>query len=406
MRLRPLIPLFGALLAWSCASSKDDHADGAIVDGPAVVDTVVEMPDIGTDGGDAEAKDASTLATPQVLATRLSRFLWNLPTPSPELVSQLEVARSPEDVASIAAVMLHDPRARDGVSAFFRWLLRLDDLETQPKSGVTLTSALRASMREEAPSVANHVIFDGADTFDELFTAPYTFMDETLAEHYGVAVSGPGFQQVPFPTTDRVGVLGGAGVLTRYASATAPSWPARRFWMLSDVLTCELYPVAPPAPSIVGTPTDPNISARQQLTDVTKPAMCMQCHVVINPISFAFDSFDFVGRRQVVDVDRPAETAATVPPAGTQEELTFTDQPDLIRQLVNRPGSRRCFARRVLAYAANPNPPSGDSNHGLAERGTAAFNASRTTVQDRFQASGKLSELFISVVRTPAFLDP
>lgn len=409
MKAHSSLCALGVLFVASCSGGQPGQRDGAVDlttdDGPVETLPRDALSDASAEG-DSSPDAAPALASPHELATRMSRFLWGLPAADLEVEAALGAAPSAEDVASVASTMLKDARARDGIRGLVRWLLRLDALETQPKQGVTLSPALRASLAEEAPRFASYVILDGDDSFETLFLAPYTFMDRTLAEHYGVTPAGEDFQRTAYPTTDRVGLLGGAGVLTRYASVTEPSWPARRFWMLSDILTCESYAIDAPAPGVVGTPTTSATSGRQQMIDITNSDRCMVCHFVINPLSFAFNAFDFLGRRQMTDVDRAVDTSSTVPAAGGQPAITSVDQPDMMKTLVARPSSRRCFARRVLAYAVNPAPPAGDQNHALAESGSAAFRSSLTLVKDGFEHNESLTNLFVAITRTPAFLAP
>jgi hypothetical protein len=359
--------------------------------------------------GDVKLDGTGDVATPAVasagdIATRLARFLWAKSSASTEIEAQVAADPSPEGIANIAKVMLADARARDGVDAFFRWLLRLDDLATQPKSIDGLTPNLRASLAREAPIFANSVMFDGDDSFESLFLAPYTFMDGVLAGHYGVSKQdGAAFDRTPYPTRDRVGILGGAGVLTRYAGTSQPTWPARRYWLLSDVLTCELFKLAAPSPAVLGTPTDPNLPVRAQLIEVTKSSACMECHVVVNPLGFAFNAFDTLGRQQDSDVNVPVDSSGGTPAVGMVPALTFQGQADLMQKLVALPATRACYAHRLFAYAINDSPPGSDMDHGLADLKSPTFRSGLKEVMARFEAGGSLKDLWIEVVRNPSF---
>ncbi|WP_187345917.1 DUF1592 domain-containing protein [Sorangium cellulosum] len=357
-------------------------------------------------GGEAGSNDAqpepASLASAQTVAVRLARLLWDA-EPEAALIARLDNDRSSSRVAAVAAEMLDDPRARMGLEAWIRWLLRLDDLATETKEAVELLPDVRASMASEAVKLAEYVAFDGDGRIDTLFLAPYTMMDGALGRHYGVDLApDAAWQPVEFPTHDRVGLLGTAGVLTRYSGRYQPPWPARRYWLLSDTLLCEMLPIAPPAPSVLGTPTVPMRSARQQMIEVTASPDCMACHFAVNPLGFAFVGFDTLGRAVSTDGESPVDPSGALP-VGDSSELSFTGQPDLIRQLMDRPETGRCLARRLLSYALDPSPDSGNAEHSRFVRLTPELRASFETAAAEAARTNMIRDLFIAVTRTPSF---
>lgn len=99
--------------------------------------------------------------------------------------------------------MLRDDRATSGVAAFYRWWLLLDELGTLEKDVApeTLDAPLRQAMMAEAPALGVHLTLERDGAFDELLLAPYTFVNERLARHYGIAgVTGDEMRKVPVET--------------------------------------------------------------------------------------------------------------------------------------------------------------------------------------------------------------
>jgi hypothetical protein len=336
------------------------------------------------------------LAAPDELARRLARFLWST-TPDTALVEELRARPTPEAVSALAGRMLRDPRARAGVGAFFRWWLLLDDLPTLPKQDGVLTPALRESMRREAEALGTFVLLDGDGRLSTLYTAPFTFADERLARHYGVpGVTGPAFVKIPTDTPDRAGILGGAGVLTRFASFWQPTWPPKRSWLVNGAALCLPLSGSPP----VGEEIDPARPIRAQLVELTAPGSCMVCHRMLNDPGMAFLKFDTYGRHQPTDPGGPLDTRGTMPEELMADRPAFDGQPALMRLLAGRDEPRRCMAQAWLQFAvARDLPP--------PRTPPAAVMSSLEEIADAFAASGgDLRMLPAAVARSQAFLGP
>lgn len=356
-----------------------------------------------TDGSDSGV-DPETWAPPNLIAERLSLFLWNQPLVDPGIEARVAAAASASDVATIATDMLSDPRARDGIGAFFSWWLRLADLKTQPKDDPTelLTADVRAAMTVEAPNFGAHVVLDGDAKYQTLMTAPYTFMNDVLAAHYGVqGIMGSEMRQVPFDTSERIGLLGEAGVLARYAAESNPPWPPRRYWLMNDTLFCEMFGRVNAAITVTFVP-DPTMLVRQQILDLTSSGTCPACHTFVNPLSFPFLKFNTFGQFSEDGPGGPFDTSAVKPAGGIfPEEMSFADQPDLVGQLVARADVRRCIVSRWIFFAVE-RPSSRDAS---PMTDVSMREASLDQAAAKFETSqGDLHELLIDITTTPAFL--
>ncbi len=355
--------------------------------------------------GDSCVLDPLPLATPGVIAGRLSRFLWQEEAPDEVLVAAAAAARSPSAVSELASSMLEDARARAGVGAFFSSWLRLGDLPSLTKEDVALPQELVASMQKEAPAFGVSVTLDGDGLFETLMTGDYTFMDEVLARHYGVSgVTGNQLREVAFERPERIGILIGAGVLTRFSGSLDPPWPPRRYWLAEETLLCDRVGFIAPLASVPRLGTYETI--REELEFITNPHDCNLCHESINPIGLAFSAFDTLGRFNPVDeVGMPVRTAGTIPQGfAWDEELMVADAADMIRQFIKEPGVRRCFSARWLEYALNPVPRPADRE---VRELRADLQCSLSMVHSAFEAvGGDIRVLIAAVTATPAFLSP
>lgn len=359
-----------------------------------------------TDGSSpsSDCVDSSPpLAPAGVLARRLVRFLWAEDEAPAALVGRLARADSPEAVMNVARDLLADERARQGVASFIVNWLRLHDLpEIEAPRGALSDDVLRA-MRDEAPAFAAHVIFDGDALYKTLLTAPFTFMNEPLSQHYGVdSVSGSSMRRVSYDTPERAGILGGAGVLTRFSGAMDPPWPARRYRLVYETLLCDAPAVQAHSPDVR---RDPSLPIREEISRLTAEASCQACHATVDPVGFTFLKLDAFGRfREADDEGRPFDTSADIPAGmGISEPLRATGQPDLVEQLAGRPEVRRCFVARLLSHAVDPAPlPSSEP-----VEIDSALECSIDEAHASFEASGgDLRELLVAVTGTPAFLSP
>ena len=360
-----------------------------------------------TAGGGTSGCDASvgTMADPDTIATRLAQFIWNEPVAPDSLRADSANARSPAAVSQLATRMLQDPKARTGVAAFFTSWLRLTELGTISKPTTLLSPALIASMQQEAPAFGVAVVLDGDARYATLMEAPYTYVDETLARHYGMAgVTGDTFRQVPYETSARIGILMGAGVLARFAGSLDRPWPPRRFWLMYEAMLCDKSALPP---AVMNSPRDPQyVTVKDNLLAITSRAACDVCHASVNPVGLAFSAFDTYGRFvQVDEAGVPVVTAGDVPAGlALDDAIHLSDGADLIRQLATRASSRRCFSARWLEYALQPRPIPATAG---IDRIAPDLECSLDQADGAFASAGGDTRVLISAIAaTPAFLSP
>jgi len=346
----------------------------------------------GGAGGTPLSEPDPEFASAEVIASRLAHMIWN-DSADAELIDGLRMGVSRQSVGDAAARMLADPRAREGIAAFFRWWLFFD--ETRPGDDA---NPLTAALRSEAPALGTYLTLDADGTLADLLTAPYTFMNEDLASVYGVAgIAGPELRRVPFPAGEpRIGLLTGAGMLSFYSSLVNPSWPAKRGWMVNDPLLC----TAITRSFLPNYEPDVTRSIRQQMIDATAASACMACHDLLNSPGFAFIGFDSFGRWHPEPGAAPNETEGWIPADIMPDQPRFDGPADLAHLLVEREETRRCFVRQWLQFAVYS-----DSSSPIARTPAPEDQVSVETALRAFTESGlRLSSAITAVARTNAFL--
>ncbi len=288
------------------------------------------------------------------LASRLSFFLWSQ-GPDDAL---LEIAASgklsaPEVLQAEALRMLKDPRASSLVRNFALKWLDLDDLgevEPDPDRFPTFNDQLRQDLAVEIESFVASVLLDDRNVGD-LLTAGHTFLNDRLARHYGItSVLGPQFRRVEIEDARRWGLLGKGAMLLRTSYGDRTSPVLRGAWVMDKLMGT---PPTPPPPDVEtdlsNAEGDAPRTLRARLESHRAKPGCNQCHGVIDPIGFAMENFDAIGRWR--DSDMPADVpidASTVLPNGRA-----VDGPVQLRQALF--GTPDLFARalteKLLMYA-------------------------------------------------------
>jgi len=144
-----------------------------------------------------------------------------------------------------------------------------------------------------------------------LLTAPYSFMNGALAQHYGVpGVTGTALVKVDLDPTQRSGILTLGGFLAGHAAANQTS-PIHRGKFVREHLLCQ--PVTPPPNDIVIMPPEvtPTTTTRQRY-EAHATDTCAGCHVQMDPIGFLFENFDGIGRWRDVDNGIPVDSSGEI----------------------------------------------------------------------------------------------
>jgi hypothetical protein len=236
------------------------------------------------------------------MATRLSYLLWNS-TPDDVLLAaaQANKLQSPADITAQIMRMLSNPRAKDMVARFHdQWLNMggIKTLEKDPAVYKTFNAGVATAMAQEVQSFIDDVMWKGDGKVATLFTAPYTFLNDTLGKFYGVTAT----QTTTFARVDQAGlgmrpasgILTMGGLLAAEADRNNTS-PTKRGIFVRKALLCEGLPPPPPNANIVPPITKPNQTRRQAMANHVSDPVCASCHVMMDPIGFGFENFDAAG---------------------------------------------------------------------------------------------------------------
>ena len=283
------------------------------------------------------------------LASRLSFFLWSS-QPDDQLLRYANRGQLRKNLGKELERMLKDAKAQSFVENFAgQWLeLRnLDVYQPDKKLFPTFTPALRSDMRRETELLFSHIM-GGNRSVLELLSADYSFVNARLAAHYGISdVKGESFRPVSLRGTFRGGILGHASILTITSDPNRTSPVKRGKYVLENILG-----TPPPAPP----PDAPPLSEtgkitgtlREQFVKHRQDPACASCHKVMDPIGFAFENYDAIGRYRTKDNSLPIDASGKL-----ETGEPFGNAADLRSILLNqkREYFTRCITEKMLTYA-------------------------------------------------------
>lgn len=286
------------------------------------------------------------------LATKLSYFLWSS-TPDAHLLQLAESAElsNPETFDAQVARMLDHDSAQNFVQDFVGSWLNLRSLGATPPDRDRFREFyhydLGEAMHQETELYFMHLLRENLSA-DAFLDSDFTFVNKRLAQHYGIAFTGPNvFQKVALSDRRRGGLLGQASVLTVSANGIDTSPVVRGVWVLENLLGT---PPAPPPPDVE--PLDPDTrgatTIRDQLRKHREVASCNDCHRKIDPMGFALENFNPIGGwRDAYGRNLPIDASATLPGGREYQDIVGFKS----HLLDEKPLFYRALVRKLLAYA-------------------------------------------------------
>jgi mono/diheme cytochrome c family protein len=296
------------------------------------------------------------------LASRLSFFLWSSVPDDALLDAAIRgELRRPEVLERHVRRMLADPRSYNLASNFAGQWLRLRNV-TSVDPNVRLypdfDDNLRQAFRTETELFVDSVVREDRSVLD-LLRADYTFLNERLAKHYGIPnVYGSRFRRVELgPDSRRGGLLRQGSVLavTSYATRTSPV--IRGVWVLSNIVGAPPPPPLPNVPALDGN-VPANLPVRERMAAHRASPVCASCHRTIDPVGFALENFDAVGRWRDNEGDSgPIDVSGTLPGTGDIKgvsglEDALLQRPDLFATTLTEKLLTFALGRGVEYYDA------------------------------------------------------
>ena len=330
------------------------------------------------------------------LASRLSFFLWSS-IPDDELLTLGEQGKlkSPVVLQQQIRRLLNDPRSQAFVKNFGGQWLHLRNLETStpdPEIFPGFDENLRVAFSRETELFFESILRENRSVTD-LLDADYTYLNQRLAEHYGIrGVYGPQFRRVALTAEQRAtrgGLLGQGSILTVTSYPNRTSVVQRGKWILENLLGSPPPPPPPDVPDLKPKSSDGRLlSMREQLDVHRANAICASCHARMDPIGFALENFDGVGKWRTKDAGLPIDASGKLP-----NGKVFTGAPELKKILLtdHRDEFITTVTEKLLTYALG--------------RGLEGYDA--PTVRDIMRVSAKdnyrLSAMIAAIINSKPF---
>jgi hypothetical protein len=287
------------------------------------------------------------------IASRLSYFLWST-MPDETLFSLADAGslRSPAMLAAQVTRMLKDQKASALISNFAgQWLFSraVDDLKPDPVLFPKFDAPLKAAMRQETELLFKEIAFTGAPA-TELLSAKYTFLNDRLAQHYGLPAVGSTELKKTMVEAKRGGYLGHASVLTFTSHPTSTSPVLRGVWVLGDLL-CTPVPPPPPTVDTALATSMTGATLRERMESHRNNPLCSSCHKLMDPIGFGFENYDAVGAYRTTEGGRDIDASGEY-----LDGTKFSGLRELADKLVADPKFAACMTEKLYTYALGRSP--------------------------------------------------
>ena len=289
------------------------------------------------------------------LASRLSFFLWSS-IPDDELLDAAARGTLSDAAVLDQASAAHARRSAVGnADAEFRRAVAAGaqhgdrPARREPTRSRSTRRCVRAcSARRSCSSTASMRENRGVM---ELLTADYTFLNERLAQHYGIPnVQGSHFRRVALPAdSPRRGLLGQGSILTVTSPAIRTSPVIRGKWILNNILGTPPPDPPPNVPALSDQKTQAKVQTmRERMAQHRANPVCASCHSMIDPAGFALENFDAIGRWRTVDESfNPIDASGALP-----DGSAFNGVAELRAALASRPERfAHTVTEKLLTYA-------------------------------------------------------
>jgi Protein of unknown function (DUF1592)/Protein of unknown function (DUF1588)/Protein of unknown function (DUF1595)/Protein of unknown function (DUF1585)/Protein of unknown function (DUF1587) len=343
----------------SLFDSAATSAGGSVLAGvQAVVEAMLQSPHFlyRIERGRGVVDELGEQITDYEAATRLS-FMLRGTSPDAALLDAAAAGElsTPAGIAQQAQRLVNDPAVAERVYDYHSRWLRLESLAAASKDPARFpefSPELLDSMRAETARFIEQTTLEGDGAVSALLTAPYTFVDARLASLYGLQGSfGEGLTRVDLPSgSPRAGLLTQASFLAGHSSGSRQTSPILRGVFVLRRLLCQDIPDPPPnaqsmepEPSLV-----PLVTTRDYFEWKTSMDACQGCHTRINPVGFALEDFDAIGRYREQEEGALVDASGSLNLGGSM--LQYAGGKELAAAIANRPEALACYARNWLRY--------------------------------------------------------
>ena len=319
------------------------------------------------------------------MASRLSYFLWSS-MPDEELfrLAAKDALQQPDVLAAQVKRMLRDPKAHalaDNFAGQWLQLRKLNNISPDPQRFPDFNDGLRQAMKTETEMFFEAIVREDRSVLDFL-NARFTYLNEPLAKHYGIAgVTGRNFRRVVLTGDQRGGILSQASVLTVTSNPTRTSPVKRGKWVLENIFNTPPPPPPPNVPQLADEKKGPlQGTLRQRMEEHRKNPVCASCHARMDPIGFGLENYDATGGW------RTTEDKYAVDSSGVLYGQKFSTPAQLkMILLLKRSQFVRCLTEKMLIYGLGRSIEANDRCNVSAmvnriEKSNDKFSALVTTV--------------------------
>ena len=386
----------GTLDAQAETSLKTLHAKvGQLLDESGALEAVVRsillsprflfIIEAGTPGADAAA------LTPSEVAGRLAAFVWRS-VPDQALLDLADSGglATAEQIMQRTELMLSDTRGQAMLDDFVLQWLEIGDVLRISRDDPTFTPALREAMAREISLLFENAVANPATSFSDLLTSSTSYVNGDLASLYGAPAPATDFAATQLPDNRR-GILTRAAFLAVHAHPQSPS-QVLRGKAVREQLLCDRIPSPPPGVER-NVPVASNQTTQEAVDAHTSASACSGCHQWLDPIGYAFNAYDKIGRYRDVENGKAVNVQGQIV-KGPLSPVTgeFSGPYELAQVLSTSEFAQQCFAVQASRFAL-----------GREER--AADACSLKSAWDAFSAGGQFSirALLVAVTGSHAF---
>ena len=302
------------------------------------------------------------------IAGRLSFALWDS-IPDATLLAAADQGKlqTADQLRDQAARMLADSRAKAKLRHFFEHWLELEerDLAKDKELFPDFDELVIRDLRHSLSTFLEEIVWSDSSDYRDLLRADYLLLNEKLRILYSpvspdtpppatAATSGDQFERVTFPSGRRAGVLTHPYLLSALAYHNNTSPIHRGVFLTRNIVGRPLKP-PPEAVAFKDDEFDAELTMREKVTQLTEDTACMSCHSVINPLGFALENYDAVGRWRTLDNNKPVSTQSLYVTA-TGETLVVQNAADIATYAIENENAHRAFIIQVFRHILKQEP--------------------------------------------------
>ena len=287
------------------------------------------------------------------VASQLSFSLWDS-VPDPDLIQAAKAGglETKEQIVAQAERMVANPRAWNKLQAFLMAWLKVDevpDIVKSPKSFPDFDTTTACDLRSSLELFLELTAGSPTSDYREMMLSPTVFLNGRLAKMYGVSLPPDApFQAIPLDEDKRSGLITQPYILAKYAYLETSSPIHRGVIIVRNLLGRTLNPppsaFAPTPPSL-----HPEMTTRERVSTQTKPEMCNGCHGIINPLGFALEGFDAIGRWRTTESGKPIDTNGSYL-ARSGKLAKFSGATELGHYLVDSEEAQNAFVEKLFQH--------------------------------------------------------